>query len=52
MPADFADRTYFQNAERGLVARFEPGVIRASDGRVVFDADAYTQATSGDCPTR
>lgn len=50
MPADFADRTDFQNAERGLVARFEPGVIHAPDGQVIFDADAYTQATSGDCP--
>jgi linear primary-alkylsulfatase len=50
MPADFADRTDFENAERGLVARFEPGVITAPDGRVVFDADAYTRATSGDCP--
>jgi linear primary-alkylsulfatase len=50
MPADFADRTDFQNAERGLIARFEPGVIKAADGHVVFDADAYTRAVSGDCP--
>jgi alkyl sulfatase BDS1-like metallo-beta-lactamase superfamily hydrolase len=26
MPADFADRTGFGNAERGLIARREPGV--------------------------
>jgi alkyl sulfatase BDS1-like metallo-beta-lactamase superfamily hydrolase len=50
MPADFADRTDFENANRGLIARLEPGVIKAADGRVVFDADAFTRATAGDCP--
>ena len=50
MPADFADRTDFDNANRGLVARFEPGVVKAADGRVVFDADAYTRVLSGECP--
>ena len=49
MPADFSDRVDFDNAERGLVARFEPGAINA-DGHVVFDADAYTRVLSGDCP--
>jgi alkyl sulfatase BDS1-like metallo-beta-lactamase superfamily hydrolase len=50
MPADFADRTDFGNASRGLVARLEPGTIRASDGRVVFDADSYTRVLAGECP--
>jgi alkyl sulfatase BDS1-like metallo-beta-lactamase superfamily hydrolase len=50
MPADLADRTDFENAERGRVARFDPGVITGPDGRVVFDADAYTRALSGECP--
>jgi alkyl sulfatase BDS1-like metallo-beta-lactamase superfamily hydrolase len=50
MPADFADRTDFDNANRGLIARLEPGVIKAADGRVVYDADAFTRATAGDCP--
>jgi alkyl sulfatase BDS1-like metallo-beta-lactamase superfamily hydrolase len=50
MPADFADRTDFENANRGLVARLEPGVIKAADGRVVYDADAFTRAVAGDCP--
>jgi alkyl sulfatase BDS1-like metallo-beta-lactamase superfamily hydrolase len=50
MPADFADRTDFDNANRGLIARLEPGVVMAADGRVVFDADAFTRATAGDCP--
>jgi alkyl sulfatase BDS1-like metallo-beta-lactamase superfamily hydrolase len=50
MPADFADRTDFENANRGLIARLEPGVVKAANGRVVFDADAFTRATAGDCP--
>jgi alkyl sulfatase BDS1-like metallo-beta-lactamase superfamily hydrolase len=50
MPADFADRTDFENATRGLVARLEPGVIKAADGRVVYDADAFTRTIAGDCP--
>jgi alkyl sulfatase BDS1-like metallo-beta-lactamase superfamily hydrolase len=50
MPADFADRTDFENAERGMVARFELGVIKTADGHVVFDADAYTRVLSGECP--
>jgi alkyl sulfatase BDS1-like metallo-beta-lactamase superfamily hydrolase len=50
MPADFADRTDFDNANRGLVARLEPGVVKAADGRVVYDADAFTQTMAGDCP--
>jgi alkyl sulfatase BDS1-like metallo-beta-lactamase superfamily hydrolase len=50
MPADFADRTDFDNANRGLVARLEPGVIKAADGRVVYDADAFTRTMAGDRP--
>ena len=50
MSADFADRTDFENAERGLIARLEPGVVKNSDGRVVFDIDSYTAAVQGDCP--
>jgi alkyl sulfatase BDS1-like metallo-beta-lactamase superfamily hydrolase len=50
MPADFADRTDFENANRGLIARLEPGVVKAANGRVVFDADAFTRATAGDRP--
>ena len=40
MPADFADRTDFENAERGLIARLQPGVIKGPDGKVVFDIGA------------
>ena len=50
MPADFADRADFENASRGLVARLEPGVIRNADGRVIFDIDAFGQATRGEAP--
>lgn len=50
MPADFADRTDFDNANRGLVAVLEPAQIHAGDGRVVYDADGFAAATTGDCP--
>ena len=50
MPADFADRTDFDNANRGLIARLEPGVIKNADGEVVWDADAWGQATQGSSP--
>jgi alkyl sulfatase BDS1-like metallo-beta-lactamase superfamily hydrolase len=48
--ADFSDRTDFDNANRGLIARLEPGQVHDSNGRVVYDADIYAQATAGDCP--
>jgi alkyl sulfatase BDS1-like metallo-beta-lactamase superfamily hydrolase len=50
MPADFADRTDFDNANRGLIARLVPGVVTAADGKVVYDADAFARATTGECP--
>jgi alkyl sulfatase BDS1-like metallo-beta-lactamase superfamily hydrolase len=50
MPADVADRTDFDNANRGLVARLEPAVVKAVDGRVVYDADVFVRTTAGDCP--
>jgi len=50
VPADLTDRTDFENANRGLIARLEPGVITASDGKVVYDADTYTRTLEGDCP--
>ncbi len=50
MAPDFADRIDFDNANRGLVARLEPGVITAADDRVVYDADIYTRTLTGECP--
>ena len=41
-----ADRTDFDNAQRGLVARLEPGVVTAADGRVVFDIEESAVSTS------
>ena len=43
-------RTDFENAERGLIARLEPGVITGTDGRVVYDADVFAAAMDGECP--
>jgi alkyl sulfatase BDS1-like metallo-beta-lactamase superfamily hydrolase len=40
MPVDFGDRTDFENAQRGLVDRLDPCVVKAADGRVVFDLEA------------
>jgi alkyl sulfatase BDS1-like metallo-beta-lactamase superfamily hydrolase len=50
MPANFADRTDFDNAQRGLIARLEPGVITNAAGRVIFDIDGFGRATQGECP--
>ena len=50
MPADLADRTDFDNANRGLIARLEPGVIKTAEGRAIWDIDAYGMATQGECP--
>lgn len=50
MPADFADRTDFDNANRGLVAVLEPAQVRADDGKLVYDAAGFAAATAGDCP--
>jgi len=44
------DRTDFDNATRGLIARLEPGQISGPGGRVVYDADVYAQVTAGECP--
>jgi alkyl sulfatase BDS1-like metallo-beta-lactamase superfamily hydrolase len=37
----FDDRQDFEDATRGLIGRLEPCVIRAADGRVVWDNDSY-----------
>jgi hypothetical protein len=39
----------FENAERGLIARLEPGVITGTDGRVVYDADVFARTMDGEC---
>jgi alkyl sulfatase BDS1-like metallo-beta-lactamase superfamily hydrolase len=37
----FGDRQDLDDATRGLIGRLEPCVIRAADGRVVWDNDSY-----------
>jgi alkyl sulfatase BDS1-like metallo-beta-lactamase superfamily hydrolase len=49
MAPDFADRTDFDNAERGLVATLDPMTIRNAEGRVVFDLAPYA-FLDGACP--
>ncbi|GAA1459343.1 MBL fold metallo-hydrolase [Nocardiopsis exhalans] len=46
---DHSDDTDFANADRGLIARLEPGQVRDDSGRVVWDADAY-DFLEGECP--
>jgi alkyl sulfatase BDS1-like metallo-beta-lactamase superfamily hydrolase len=41
-PADFADQTDFENANRGLIDAGEPVTVTAADDRVVFDLEPYT----------
>jgi alkyl sulfatase BDS1-like metallo-beta-lactamase superfamily hydrolase len=48
MPADFDDRTDFENSDRGFIAKLDPMVIKNADGRVVWDMNwGFLEA---DCP--
>jgi len=46
----FHDETDFANADRGFIAALSPCVIKAADGRVVWDNDAYS-FLDGPAPT-
>ncbi|ORW03274.1 alkyl/aryl-sulfatase [Mycobacterium kyorinense] len=48
LPID--DTTDFTDADRGYIAALSPCVVKAADGRVVWDNDAYA-FLSGDPPT-
>ena len=37
----FEDRTDFEDADRGLIAALDPGVVKDATGRVVWDNDAW-----------
>jgi alkyl sulfatase BDS1-like metallo-beta-lactamase superfamily hydrolase len=37
----FGDRGDFEDADRGFIARLDPGIVRSGDGRGVWDGDAY-----------
>ncbi len=45
----FHDTTDFEDADRGLIGSLVPGVVKAADGRVVWDNDAYA-FLDADCP--
>jgi alkyl sulfatase BDS1-like metallo-beta-lactamase superfamily hydrolase len=45
----FEDRSDFENADRGFIAKLDPGTVMSRDGRVVWDIDSYA-FLSGDCP--
>ena len=45
----FADTTDFDDARRGRIGSLSDAVIRATDGRVVWDAAAY-EFLDGECP--
>jgi alkyl sulfatase BDS1-like metallo-beta-lactamase superfamily hydrolase len=49
MRLPFEDTTDFDDARRGLVGSLSDGMIRGTDGRVVWDADAYG-FLDGECP--
>ncbi len=46
----FTDRADFDDARRGLVARFPERTIRNADGKVVWDFDAYAFEAAADAP--
>ncbi|MFC8131994.1 alkyl/aryl-sulfatase [Streptomyces sp. NPDC057302] len=45
----FDDTTDFENADRGFIGALVPAVVKADDGRVVWDNDAYG-FLDGECP--
>ena len=46
----FDDTADFEDADRGFIGALEPCVVKAADGRVVWDNDVYAFLNS-DCPT-
>jgi alkyl sulfatase BDS1-like metallo-beta-lactamase superfamily hydrolase len=49
MVASFEDRQDFEDAERGRIDALDPCVVRAADGRVVWNLEAYSYL-NGECP--
>ncbi|HEX4434407.1 MAG TPA: alkyl sulfatase dimerization domain-containing protein [Acidimicrobiales bacterium] len=47
--ADFNDRDDFADADKGFVAAMDPCIVKAENGRVVWDNDAYS-FLDADCP--
>ena len=48
---DFADRTDFDNADRGLIAKLDPCIITDADGKVVWDLEVYSYLDAESPPT-
>ena len=46
-----ADRRDFESATRGLIAQIPDGIIRADDGRIVWNAGAYNFLDGAAPPT-
>ena len=46
----FEDVADFGDVDRGFLGSLEPGVVRAADGRVVWESDSYAFLT-GEAPT-
>jgi len=46
----FSDRADYEDARRGLVARFPERTIKAADGSVAWDFDAYAFESAADAP--
>src|SRR3954470_19955681 len=46
----FDDTSDFTDADKGFIGAMEPCVVKAADGRVVWDNDVYS-FLSGDAPT-
>ncbi|KAK9321294.1 beta-lactamase-like protein [Lipomyces orientalis] len=43
------DQTDFRNADRGFVSSLKPCIIKARDGRVIWDNDAYSFLYGAEC---
>ncbi len=39
--ADLSDRADFASSDRGFIGTLEPMVIKAADGRVIWDMDSW-----------
>ncbi|RZT41777.1 alkyl/aryl-sulfatase [Cupriavidus agavae] len=47
----FSDRADYEDAKRGLVARFPERTIKTADGNVAWDFDAYAFESAADAPS-
>jgi alkyl sulfatase BDS1-like metallo-beta-lactamase superfamily hydrolase len=50
LTASSADRQDFDDADRGLIGKLEPCVVRDESGRVVWDNDVYERFLADECP--